>query len=545
VSGGGDGGARAVPGGDGLALALTAYKRFGEAVALDGARVAVASGSVHALCGENGAGKSTLMRIAYGLLPADRGELTIGRTSASLRDAARSGEAGPLDGPRPLARHDVAAAQAAGIGMVHQHGMLVPTLTLAENAALGHETARRGLLDLDRARAAVREAGARLGLELPVDAPAGDLTVGEQQRAEIALVAARSPRLLILDEPTALLAPVEVHRLLELLRAIARQGGAVVLVTHKLDEVVAVADAITVLRAGKTVAELPRGTSAEVIARAMVGELPPPPRRARTSGPRPAAGEPRLRVRGLVAPGPAGGGVQRVDLDVGPGEVVGLAGVEGNGQRELALALAGLAPPVAGAIELDGVDVARATVAARRARGLAYIPEDRHRHGLVLDASLADNVALARLPELRRWGLVDRRAQGALTARLLDALDVRPANPALPARALSGGNQQKLVVARELDRAGVRLVLAAQPTRGVDLAAVARIHARLLAAADAGAGVLVISADLDELLALADRIVVMHRGHLAGELAGAALDATDVRVRLGGWMVGAAATEGA
>ncbi len=508
-----------------LALALTAHKRFGDAVALAGAHVAIARGTVHALCGENGAGKSTLMRIAYGLLAADRGELTIDR-------------------PIALARHDVAGAQAAGIGMVHQHGMLVPTLTLAENAALGHEVQRRGLLDLDAARATVRAAGARLELELPVDRLAGDLTVGEQQRAEIALVAARSPRLLILDEPTALLAPVEVGRLLELLRAIARGGGAVVLVTHKLDEVVAVADAITVLRAGRTVAELPRGTAADVIARAMVGELPPPVKRLRAATAT-RTSTPRLRVRGLVAPGPVGGGVGNLDLDVAAGEVVGLAGVEGNGQRELVLGLAGLGPIAAGRIELDGVDVAGRSVAARRARGLAFIPEDRHRHGLVLDASLADNVALGRLGELRRFWQVDRRARDALTARLIADHDVRPADPAQPARALSGGNQQKLVVGRELDRPGVLMVLAAQPTRGVDLAAVARIHARLLAAAGAGAGVVVVAAHLDELLALSVRNVVMRRGHLAGEVAGDALAAADVRVRLGAWMVGATPEEAA
>ena len=524
----------------GPALTLTASKRFGDTVALDGAHVAIARGTVHALCGENGAGKSTLMRIGYGLLAADRGELIV-------------------DGPVALGRWDVATAQARGIGMVHQHGMLVPTLTLAENAALGHERVRGGgVLDLDAARTVIRKAGERLELELPVDRLAGHLTVGEQQRAEIALVASRSPRLLILDEPTALLAPVEVGRLLELLRVIARGGGAVVLVTHKLDEVVAVADAITVLRAGRTVAELPRGTSAPLIARAMVGELPPPPSRrgrgARASDlgtqnasnssaarrPPPAARRPMLRVRRLVAPGPIGGGVADLDLDVAAGEIVGVAGVEGNGQRELVLALAGLATPSAGVIELDGVDVARTTVAQRRGRGLAFIPEDRHRHGLVLDASIADNVALGRLGEVSRRGLVDRTLRDRLAARLIAELDVRPGDPALPTRALSGGNQQKLVIARELDRPGVRMVLAAQPTRGVDLAAVQRIHARLLAAAEAGAGVLVVSADLDELLALCDRIVVMHRGHLAGEVGGDELTAAEVRMRIGAWMVGAA-----
>ncbi len=255
----------------------------------------------------------------------------------------------------------------------------------------------------------------------------------------------------------------------------------------------------------------------------------------------PSAAAPILRIRGLVAPGPAGGGVRDLELVVGAGEIVGVAGVEGNGQRELVLALAGLDRPTAGAIELAGVDVTRASVAARRARGLAFIPEDRHRHGLVLDATLADNVALGRTAEVRRFWRIDRRLQAALTSRLIAAADVRPADGTALAGALSGGNQQKLVVARELDRPGVRLVLAAQPTRGVDLAAVARIHAALLAAATGGAGVLVVSADLDELLALADRIVVMHRGRPVGEVTGAGLAAADVRGRLGAWMVGVGA----
>jgi len=494
-----------------IAVEVTARKRYGDCVSLDGAHLRVAAGTIHALCGENGAGKSTLVRVVYGLTRADGGTLDLG---------------GPID----LAHHQVATARARGVGMVHQHGMLVPTLTLAENAVLGREPVRAGLLDLDAARRELAAAAARLGETLDPDARAGDLSVGEQQRAEIVMVVARAERLLVLDEPTALLTPGEVTRLFALLRRIAADGGAVVLVTHKLDEVTAIADAITVLRAGRTVAELPGTAAPAEIARAMVGGEPPgqaaPPAA-------PAAGAPiALAARDLDG----------IDLAVRAGELVGVAGVEGNGQRELVLALTGLARARRGRVELGGADVTAASVAARRAAGLAHVPEDRHRHGLVLDASLAENLALGRTGEVvgaAAW-VLDRGKLRALAERTLAAHDVRPADPELPARALSGGNQQKLVVARELGRPGVRAVVAAQPTRGVDLAAVAGIHDRLRAAAAAGAGVLVVSADLDELFALCHRVVVLHRGRIAGELAGDALAAADARARVGAWMVGAA-----
>ncbi|MBL8623698.1 MAG: ATP-binding cassette domain-containing protein [Myxococcales bacterium] len=500
------------------AMRVRASRRFGDCVALADAALEVAAGTVHALCGENGAGKSTLMRVVYGLERADRGELELGER---------------ID----LARHGVAQAQARGVGMVHQHGMLVPTLTLADNAALGHEPVRGGRYDRAAAARALVAAAARLGQRLDPDALAGDLTVGEQQRAELAMVAARATRLLILDEPTALLAPREVDALFAMVRAFADGGGAVVLVTHKLDEVMAVADEVTVLRAGRTVASWSAEVTAAEIARAMIGGEPPPPA---TRAPTPAADAAiALAIEGVAAPGPRGGGAVDVTLRVAAGEVVGVAGVEGNGQRELALAVAGLAPVARGAVAVGGVDVTRATVAARRALGLAHVPEDRHLHGLVQGASVADNVALGRLAEVGRGPLIDRAAVATLTTQLLAAHDVRPADPAARAGALSGGNQQKLVVARELDRPGLRAVLAVHPTRGVDLAASARIHARLRDVAAAGAAVLLIAADLDELLALCHRVVVMHRGALAGELAGAALAAPDARARLGAWMVGA------
>ena len=522
----------AAPASGGTALRVRASKRYGDVAALTDATLEVAAGTVHAVVGENGAGKSTLLKVVYGLVRADAGELVIGERC-------------------DLARHDVAAAQARGVGMVHQHGMLVPTLTLAENAALGHERTRAGLVDLAAAGDELAQSARRLGQAIDPAARAGTLSVGEQQRAEVVMVVARARRVLILDEPTALLAPVEVDKLLALLRRVADDGGAVVLVTHKLDEVTAVADAITVLRAGRTVATLGRGAPSREIAKAMVGgDLPP----AGAPPPPPAPDAPVvLACNGLAVargahaadaatvPAHGSGGVRDVTLAIRAGEIVGIAGVEGNGQTELAHALVGLAPALRGDVRLAGDDVTTRTVAARRAAGLAHIPEDRHHFGLVLDATLTDNVALGRPAEVaggRRW-LLDRGRAAALTRRVLDDLDVRPADPARAARTLSGGNQQKLIVGRELGRPGVRAVVAAQPTRGVDLAAQARIHDRLRTAAAGGAAVLVISADLDELFALCHRVAVLHRGRLAGELAGAELRDATARDRLGAWMVGA------
>jgi simple sugar transport system ATP-binding protein len=420
--------------------------------------------------------------------------------------------------------------------------MLVPTLTLAENAALGHERVRRtGLLDLEAAAAELGDAAARLGQSIDPGVRAGALSVGEQQRAEITMVVARARRVLILDEPTALLAPVEVEKLLVLLRRIADDGGAIILVTHKLDEVVAVADAITVLRLGRTVAALARGASARDIARAMVGGEPPPP----GAPPPPPSAAVLLEARELAVdrrgPVSSAGGLRGVSLAVRAGEILGIAGVEGNGQTELAHALVGLAPASRGGVRLAGDDATGRSVDDRRVAGLAHIPEDRQHFGLVLDATLTDNIAVGRPAEVAgrwRW-LLDRGRARALTQRVLDDLDVRPADPTRTARTLSGGNQQKLIVGRELGRPGVRAVVAAQPTRGVDLAAQARIHDRLRATAAAGAAVLVISADLDELFALCHRVAVLHRGHLAGELAGPALRETSARDQLGRWMVGA------
>jgi simple sugar transport system ATP-binding protein len=493
-----------------MALVITAAKAYGACVALADATLIVPAGTIHAVVGENGAGKSTLLRLAFGLERIDRGRIAIGGRGIDP------------------ARHTPRLARAAGLGLVQQHGALVPSLTVAENAAL--LLGRGALVDVAGPAAAIAARGAALGLAVEPHARVADLPVGVAQRAEILIALCGGARILALDEPTALLTPAETDALLAALRRLRADGATVILVTHKLDEVRAVADAITVLRAGRTVAAFTGDAPADRIARAMVGAEVV----AAVAPPRPFPGAaPVLALRGVSrAP------LAEVSLAVGPGEIVGVAGVEGNGQRELVAAIAGLGRAT-GTITLGGADLGRASVAARRAAGLALIPEDRHRDGLVLGATVADNLALGRLAELSPGVRLDRARLDAHARALCRDFDVRPPDPTAITAALSGGNQQKLVVARELTRPGVRIVIAAQPTRGVDLAASALIHARLGACAAAGAGVLLISADLDELLALAHRIVVLYRGRIVGALDD--LAAADARARIGALMTGAAA----
>jgi ABC-type uncharacterized transport system ATPase subunit len=505
-------------GGEGeIALAITASKRYGEHLVLDGASLTLRRGTVHALVGENGAGKSTLAKIAFGLVRADGGSLDLG---------------GPID----LAKHSAKLARARGLGLVHQHGSLVPSLTVVENAVLGAEPTRGGLLDLAPAAARLAALAAEVGLDVDPRRRAGELSVGEQQRAEILSVLFQGARTLILDEPTAVLAPVEVDGLLATLRRLVAAGTSVVLVSHKLDEVRAVADAITVLRAGRVVAVLPKGAPAADIARAMMGEATPSPSPSPSPSPAPSpAGG--LVLRDLSASQHGGRGIRGITLRVAPGEIVGVAGVEGNGQAELALTIAGLLPASGGSVQVAGRDVTRAAVAARHAAGLGHVPADRHERGLVLSCTVAENLALGRLAELSPGIRVDERRLRAFADTHIAALDVRPADSGAITSSLSGGNQQKLVIARELSRPGLAALIAAQPTRGVDLGAVARIHAQLRAAAAAGVALLVVSADLDELLALCHRIVVLSRGVLAGEVTD--LAAAGARTHIGQLMTAA------
>ncbi len=488
--------------------------RYGAVTAVRGVSLAVERGAIHAVVGENGAGKSTLMRALYGLVPLAAGEVRV------------KGE--------PMARPSPEAAIARGVGMVHQHFLLAEALTVAENVVLGREPRRRGLLDVAGAEAEVGALAEEHGLAVDPAAPVGALSVGERQRVEILKALYRGADVLILDEPTAVLSPPEVDDLFAMLRAHRDRGGTVILVTHKLDEVMAISERVTVLRRGEVVGDLPtRDATPEAIVRLMVGrDLAGPPERG--AGP---MGDVRLSVEGLTVRG----SLDRVSLEVRGGEILGVAGVEGNGQTELCEAITGLRRADAGIVRLDGADVTRASPARRRALGLGHVPEDRHRRGLLLDLSLAENLLLGRLDEYTRFAsILDRRRLAADAARLLERFDVRPADPAAPARSLSGGNQQKVVLARELSLRP-RVLLAAQPTRGVDVGAIERIHAELDGVRRRGAGVLLISAELDELLALADRVAVLYRGRIVATLPRAEAD----RERLGGLMTGATAQQAA
>jgi simple sugar transport system ATP-binding protein len=498
-------------------IVATIDKRFGTREVLRGATLSIADSSVHALVGENGAGKSTLVKIIAGVLKGDRGSLSVGDRTVDIAAWSRK------------------AARAMGIGIVQQHGSFAPTLSVVENAVLGIEPTRGPLLDLGATATALSTLGDKVGLPIDPWARADTLSLGAAQRAEIVAALHQGAKFLILDEPTAVLTPIEVDGLLETLRALAKQGTSIVIVTHKLDEVRAVADDVTVLRAGDTVATFAAAKDdvrldVRAIARAMVGaDLP-----ETTPAPPPAADAKPALVLDKVT---VGGDLRAASLTVRAGEIVGIAGVDGNGQRELALAIAGLTRHT-GTVKLGATDVSRATPRARLAAGLAHIPEDRHHGGLVLDATVGENAALGRADITGRF-VVNRERVAHFASDAVKNLDIRPPDPHALARALSGGNQQKIVIARELSRPNLRVVVASQPTRGVDLGAVARIHDRLRAAAAAGAGVLVISADLDELLALCHRIVVLLRGRIVGESGGDALRAEGSRASLGAMMTGA------
>jgi ABC-type uncharacterized transport system ATPase subunit len=479
-------------------------RRFGPVLANDDVSLDLAPGEIHGLVGENGAGKSTLMRILYGLLQPDTGSIEVGGRAVRV--------------PNP------AVAMRLGLGMVHQHFMLVGPLTVAENITLGHEPA--GPLGGFRRAAAERAvAGLADRHGLPVDPRARieTLSVGMQQRVEILKALHRGARVLILDEPTAVLTPQEVDDLFRVLRDLRAAGTSIVLITHKLAEVTALAKRVTVLRAGRVVGggpieQFPVGRMAEL----MVGH-PIPPLRARA--PREER-VPLLQVRMLEVLDDRGlPAVRRASFEVHEGEIVGIAGVEGNGQHELVECLAGLRRARDGEIVVADRDVTALGARGRSAAGLAHIPSDRLRRGLVPEMTLAENLVLGRQrePAVGRGPLLPRRRLEERAAAVLAEYDVRPPLPRQRARQLSGGNQQKLIAARELSR-GAAVVLAAHPTRGVDLGAIAFLHRRLLAERDAGRAVLLVSSELSEILALADRIFVMYEGRLVHETTPAGTD---------------------
>ena len=481
-------------------------------VACDRVDFAASPGSIHGIVGGNGAGKTTLMRILQGLEQPDAGRVIVDDV--------------------PVVLADPAAAFARGIGMVHQEFMLVDSLTLLENLILGREPARCGVIDRASALAAAERLAASAGVQLDWDATVAEAPVHLRQTVEILRLLYRGADVLIFDEPTSVLAPQQVHDLLALLRHLRDEGRTILFISHKLDEVLAVADRITVLRAGRVVATTtPAQTDVASLAQLMVGEAVAPPRRAHVT----ARGAAVLSVHALGALDARG--VRRligIDLDVHPGEIVGIAGVGGSGQDELVTALVGLRRAVAGTIVLDGANVTGASVASRRRAGLGYVSADRAHEGLSQQASISDNVLAGRHRDapFARHGVLHPSVVRAHVAKVLALFSVMHGDAADPVGSLSGGNQQRVAIARELDRAP-RLLVAAQPTRGVDIAGTAFIHARILAYRDAGGAVLLVSEELDQLLALADRILVLYRGRLGGTVEGARADP----VRIGRMML--------
>jgi len=470
-------------------------KRFGSLVANDGINLSVAPGQVHALLGENGAGKTTLMNVLYGLLQPDEGEIL-------------------LDG-KVVQFHSPRDAIAAGIGMVHQHFMLVPVFTVAENVTLGiEETRRLGLLDRRKTRRDVRELSQRYGLEVDPDALVENLPVGIQQRVEIVKALVREATVLILDEPTSVLTPAETNDLFRIIRRLKEGGRSIVFISHKLKEVQAIADSITVLRRGQVVGERPPSATEDELASLMVGRNV----QLRVSKESAKPGQVVLDVADLTVADELGRvWVNGLSLQVRAGEILGVAGVQGNGQTELCEALMGLRPALSGEVTLNGRDLTHATPGQRLRAGFAYIPEDRQADGLVGDFSVAANMVLDTYnrPPFASGINLNLGAIAANAAERVQEFDVRTTSTATPVSTLSGGNQQKVILARELGREHKALI-ASQPTRGLDVGSIEFVHRRIVEQRDHGVAVLLVSAELDEIYALADRIAVMYEGQITG-----------------------------
>ncbi|HTN79572.1 MAG TPA: ABC transporter ATP-binding protein [Acidimicrobiales bacterium] len=518
-----DGGAAAstvgAPGASGVGSAAPAIelrgivKRFPGVVANDGVDLAVAASSIHAVVGENGAGKSTLMKVLYGEQRPDEGSILVRGAEQSFKS--------PRD------------AIAVGIGMVHQHFMLADNLTVAENVILGDEPGSALRIDFREASDRIEELGRVYGLAVDPHALVADLGVGDRQRVEIMKVLYRGARILILDEPTTVLVPQEVDQLFVSLRELTTEGVTIIFISHKLDEVLAVADAITVMRAGRTVASvLPSEVTARDLAELMVGsELPKPEKREST-----VTDQTELEVNGLTVIEEVRAVLDHVSFTVHRGEVVGVAGVEGNGQRELVEALVGLRQATSGRITLAGIDISHESTRFRREHGIGYIPEDRQHDGLLLSSTLWENSMLGHQtrPPYARGPWTDRGGARERTAQIVAEFDVRTPSVDVAAYALSGGNQQKLVVGREM-LGDPRVLIASHPTRGIDVGAQAAVWESIRQARSLGLAVLLISADLEELIGLSDTLLVILRGRIV-----ATLDpGTVTPVELGSYMTGA------
>ncbi len=479
---------------------LNITKRFPGIIANDNITLQLKRGEIHALLGENGAGKSTLMSVLFGLYQPEEGEIR-------------------KDG-QPVRIKDPNDANALGIGMVHQHFKLVGCFTVLENIIMGVEPCKHGFLQTDEARKKVLALSEKYGLKVDPDALVDDITVGMQQRTEILKMLYRDNEILIFDEPTAVLTPQEIDELMAIMKGLAAEGKSILFISHKLNEIMSVADRCSVLRKGKYIGTVNiQDTTPAELSRMMVGHDVEFKVHKEDAKP----GDTVLHVEGLTVASKlhSNNAVRNVSFDVRAGEIVCIAGIDGNGQTELVYGLTGLEPVKGGTVTLAGQDITHAPIRKRSIMGLSHIPEDRHKHGLVLDYSLEDNLVLQRYfePEfVSKFGFMKRGAIRAYAQRLIDQFDVRSGQgPITTARSMSGGNQQKAIVAREMDKE-TKLLIAVQPTRGLDVGAIEYIHKQIVAQRDAGKGVLLVSLELDEVMALSDRILVMYEGEIVGQL---------------------------
>ncbi len=475
-------------------------KEFPGIVANDDITLQLKKGEIHALLGENGAGKSTLMSVLFGLYQPEEGEIR------------KNGEIVEINDPND--------ATALGIGMVHQHFKLVDVFTVLDNIILGAETTDKlGFLKKKEAREKVMELSERYGLKVDVDAKVEDITVGMQQRVEILKMLYRENEILIFDEPTAVLTPLEIDELMEIMRGFAKEGKSILFISHKLNEIMAVSDRVTVLRKGKCIGTVnTKDTNKQELSNMMVGR----PVQLEIDKVEAKPGEVVLEVEGLTVPSKIhkNDAVKNVSFDVRKGEIVCIAGIDGNGQTELVYGLTGLEKASAGKITLCGTDISGASIRKRSRSGMSHIPEDRHKHGLVLGYTLEQNLVLQKYkePQFQNHGFIRFDEVRKYADRLIEEYDVRSGQgPITIARSMSGGNQQKAIIARELDR-NEPLVVAVQPTRGLDVGAIEHIHKQLVQERDDGKAILLVSLELDEVLGLSDRILVMYEGEIVGEL---------------------------
>ena len=470
-------------------------KIFGEFVANDKINLELRKGEIHALLGENGAGKSTLMNMLAGLLEPTSGEIVV------------NGKSEKLDSP--------SKAASLGIGMVHQHFMLVEAFTVAENIILGSEVTNKGVLDLKKANADILELSERYGLAVDPTAKVEDISVGAQQRVEILKTLYRGADILIFDEPTAVLTPAEILELMEIMKTLVKEGKSIILITHKLDEIRAVADRVTVIRRGKSIQTVGiEGATNKDLAEMMVGRSVSFVTEKEEAQPK----EVVLQISDLVVNENRGvPAVKELSLDVRAGEIVGIAGIDGNGQSELIQAITGLRKVKSGSIKIKGQEVVGLSPRKITEMNVSHVPEDRHRDGLVLEMMLSENIALQTYYKepLSKNGVLNYNQINSYARKLMEEFDVRAANEIVPASALSGGNQQKAIIAREVDR-NPDLLIVSQPTRGLDVGAIEYIHKRLIGERDKGKAVLVVSFELDEILNLSDRIAVIHDGKIQG-----------------------------